>query len=242
MATQRHDSGCLYDSMTLPDVDLLQRLPPISLALLLRAVRYAGNAGRPTWDFAPTLDELRRHGLSLCDLRWLTDRGLLLHARETSQPHGTRRTFDHRQSVHFSEESAFALTSRGVELLQDVLDDPLVAGSDPPQENEDKFIGEAANSRVPSWDRELRELRIGRLVIKRFRVPARNQERILSAFEEEAWPIHIDDPLPPVPQIEPKRRLHSAIQCLNRNQKARLLQFHGDGEGLGIRWELLTGP
>jgi hypothetical protein len=46
---------------------------------------------------------------------------------------------------------------------------------------------------LPSWDRQRRELSIGRTVIKRYCVPAGNQEIILSAFQEEAWPAHIDE-------------------------------------------------
>ena len=93
---------------------------------------------------------------------------------------------------------------------------------------------------APCWDGERRELSVGRTVIKRFSVPAENQELILSAFQEEAWPAHLDDPLPPAPGLDCKRRLHSAIQCLNRNQKAPLLRFHGDGCGRGLLWERLS--
>lgn len=50
----------------------------------------------------------------------------------------------------------------------------------------------------------------------------------------------IDDPLPPVFDIEPKRRLHDTIKSLNRHQKNRLIRFKGDGTGQGIRWELVT--
>lgn len=240
MTARQRTSGWVEHGLALPDLELLQQLPRHALNLLLRAVRYAGNTERPVWDFAPSLDELRRLDLSLCDLRWLLNRGLVQHARETSSFHGMRRTFDHRYSIRFSEQSAFALTARGVELLQELLHGDMpkggMASANPRDASADRAVaGE------PNWDGERRELRIGSVVIKRFRVPARNQECILSAFQEEAWPIHIDDPLPPVPQIEPKRRLHSAIQCLNRNQKARLLRFHGDGEGLGVRWELLAG-
>ena len=38
-----------------------------------------------------------------------------------------------------------------------------------------------------------RVLRVDKLVMKHFRVPASNQEKILSAFQEDGWPIHIDD-------------------------------------------------
>jgi hypothetical protein len=96
----------------------------------------------------------------------------------------------------------------------------------------------AATATAPCWDQQLRELRLDQILIKRFCVPAENQELILASFQEEAWPTRIDDPLPPVPQIDAKRRLHSAIQCLNRNQRAQLVHFHGDGNGRGVRWEM----
>jgi hypothetical protein len=83
-------------------------------------------------------------------------------------------------------------------------------------------------------------LRLGGRVVKKFQVPARNQELVLTAFQEERWPMRIDDPLPPIAEIEPKRRLHSTIQCLNRNQRAQLLQFRGDGTGRGICWETFS--
>jgi hypothetical protein len=93
---------------------------------------------------------------------------------------------------------------------------------------------------TPLWNPQLRELSVDDILVKRFLVPAENQELVLMAFQEEAWPPRIDDPLPPAAEIEPKRRLHSTIQCLNRNQKTHLLQFHGDGNGSGVRWELLA--
>ena len=79
---------------------------------------------------------------------------------------------------------------------------------------------------------------MGDIVVKQFKVPALNQERILAAFEEEGWPVHIDDPLPPHPEQDPKRRLHDTINSLNRNQKNPLIRFLGNGNGQGIRWEL----
>ena len=62
---------------------------------------------------------------------------------------------------------------------------------------------------------------------------------ILAAFEEEGWPPRIDDPLPPKPDQDPKRRLHDTINSLNRNQQHLLIQFFGDGSGQGIRWNLI---
>ena len=69
---------------------------------------------------------------------------------------------------------------------------------------------------MPKWDAELRELRLGSQLLRRFRQRASCQEAILSAFEEEGWPARIDDPLPPKSGHDAKRRLHSTIENLNR--------------------------
>lgn len=88
----------------------------------------------------------------------------------------------------------------------------------------------------PAWDKNLRELRFGKQVVKRFRVPAENQEIILAVFEEEGWPESIDDPLPPAANIDPKRRLQATIKSLNRHQIVPSLRFHGNGGGRVIYW------
>ena len=60
---------------------------------------------------------------------------------------------------------------------------------------------------TPNWDRETRTFMVGGLLVKRFRVPSPNQEAVLDAFQEEGWPRSVDDPLSPVPDQQPKRRL-----------------------------------
>jgi len=92
---------------------------------------------------------------------------------------------------------------------------------------------------MPHWDPVRQELRLGEVVVKQFKVPAANQERVLAAFQEEGWPRRIDDPLPPSPDLDPKRRLHETISSLNRNLLRPWIHFHGDGTGQGIRWRLL---
>lgn len=92
---------------------------------------------------------------------------------------------------------------------------------------------------IPHWDVATRVLRVGRHVVKQFRVPSSAQEAILAAFQEEGWPPHLDDPLPPVRDGCPKDRLRDAIRHVNANQKNRLLRFRGDGTGQGILWELI---
>ena len=93
----------------------------------------------------------------------------------------------------------------------------------------------------PCWDAERRELRVGDVVVKRFRQPAVNQILILTVFEEDGWPARIDDPLPPDLQLEAKDRLHDAIKRLNRGQLVPLIRFRGDGTGTGLQWEFADG-
>ena len=88
-------------------------------------------------------------------------------------------------------------------------------------------------------DRKPRVLLLDGCVIKRFRVPADNQEKVLSAFQEEDWPSHVDDPLPPKQGMDCKERLKFTIRRLNAGQKDGRICFFGDGTGEGICWEAL---
>jgi hypothetical protein len=89
----------------------------------------------------------------------------------------------------------------------------------------------------PIWDPDLRELRVGELVIKRFRQPARNQVTVLASFQELRWPRRIDDPLTGNPEVEPKRRLRDTVFALNRHHLTpNVLVFEADGTGAGIHW------
>jgi hypothetical protein len=95
----------------------------------------------------------------------------------------------------------------------------------------------AARRPKPTWDPDLRELRVGRLVIKRFRQPARNQVIVLASFQELRWPRRIDDPLTGNSEVEPKRRLRDTVFALNRNHvAANVLVFEADGTGTGVIW------
>ena len=90
----------------------------------------------------------------------------------------------------------------------------------------------------PTWDADLRELRVGKLAIKRFRQPARNQVTVLASFQELGWYRRIDDPLTGNSACEPKRRLRDTVFALNRNHLTpNLLVFEADGTGTGIIWK-----
>ncbi len=97
-------------------------------------------------------------------------------------------------------------------------------------------------SRRPQWDADLRVLKFGSDLVKCYRVPAANQELILNVFQEDGWPDWIDDPLPPLPSIDPKRRLQATIKSLNRNQIAPLLRFHCNGNGRRVSWTVSERP
>lgn len=93
--------------------------------------------------------------------------------------------------------------------------------------------------RTPRWDPIGRTLWFGATLIKRLKVPARNQDLVLAAFEEQKWPPWIDDPIPPTHGINPKDRLHNTLSRLNMSHRRCLIHFVGNGTGRGIGWELL---
>ena len=90
---------------------------------------------------------------------------------------------------------------------------------------------------LPCWDGERRELCFAGQVVKRFKVPAPNQEAVLAALQEEGWPAAVDDPLPPAGDQDPKYRLRQTIRGLNTNQQHPVLRFRGDGSGERVLWE-----
>lgn len=92
---------------------------------------------------------------------------------------------------------------------------------------------------LPRWDSIRRELVVDGQIVKRFRLPAPNQEAVLAAFQEEAWPPRVFDPLPPRTDQDSKRRLHETIKALNCRRLARIIRFRGDGTGQGVLWELV---
>jgi hypothetical protein len=92
---------------------------------------------------------------------------------------------------------------------------------------------------LPNWDGQRRELCVGKILVKRYRLPSPNQQAILMALEEEGWPSRIDDPLPMVTDLDAKQRLHDTIKNLNRHQHRRCLRFFGDGTGQGVCWEYI---
>lgn len=216
------------------------------LSLLVEAHRYAADLRRSVWDFAVEIDGLRHTGCTNNEFRWLVCKGYVRHAAETTTRNAARRAFRRGRRANgqvFGQNTCFVLTDEGLAFAAAALEQwpakPADLRAMRPSIAEHIRLPQAAK---PTWDRERQELRLGSIVVKQFKVPAANQERILAAFQEEDWPLRIDDPLPPATDQDSKRRLHDTINSLNRNQKQPLLHFLGDGTGQGIRWELPNRP
>lgn len=203
------------------------------LRLLKDAQEYAQDLECSGWDFAIKLADIGAMDLQINDLRWMMRKGWIHHSRESTFEPDCRSSVrpDERSKIHL--DSSFIIGQSGIDALRDCSDAIGNIGAD-------GRIAELPAAIKPSWDAERHELSFVGQIVKRFRWPASNQETILMAFEEEAWPSRIDDPLPPVNDVDPKRRLSDSIKCLNRNQRADLVRFRGDGTGQGIFWDAQT--
>ena len=210
-----HTSSCL----AVPHIQALR--------LLQEAARTARDVGRDPWDFALELGQLCAAGLGHNDLRRLLCQGYVAAAEETTRPRQSGRAFRPSTNLCLTPHTCFVLAPAGEVLLHQLSRN---AAPSPPAEPH------TAPTR-PRWDPANRTLYWGHLPVKRYSVPAPNQERILSAFEEEGWPPHLDDPLSGAHRQDAKQRLHDTIKNLNRHQLRPLIRFRGDGTGEGVRWE-----
>ena len=228
----------------------LQEMLKSGLSLLWRSYEYTLELDPEGWEFAVGSDVLYGAGLSDIDLRWMIARGYVEFA-----PTGSRSTSQNRMPDQTTPgkggDTLVLLTEAGAAFALTVISRATLQNSHVPpatrqtSESADPFdlasVEQIGLRQKPRWDRDRKELRCGEWAIKQFRWAAVNQETILMAFEEEEWPIRIDDPLPRKFDQDPKNRLHDTIKCLNRNHKKRMIRFHGDGTGEGILWTFLDG-
>lgn len=226
----------------------------------IHRLREAHNAafacGRNTWDFSVELTQMLKAGVETHILRTLICQGWIIHRRETTLSNQNRRTFEEVDGLALSNQSCFVISKQGYEIANSSENKKKAQadqnktmsphhGSPIGQSNEsekvDTQLGASSRPHLPVkpvWDRERRELRLGEIVVKRFKWPAENQEMVLNAFEDSGWPPRIDNPLVDHPSICPKRRLHDTLKCLNRKQVNELIKFRGDGTGLGVLLEI----
>ena len=209
--------------------------------LVLRTLAKASNSAkacnRDEWAFAVEINELTKVGVSKYLLRVMVCDGAIEHCREVTETGQGQRTFEPENDVVLSDRSCFVISEYGKKLLagHSLAETELPMKQN--RQNGSQTIDIISDS-VPIWDTKNRELRLGSILVKRFKWPAANQEQILQAFQEEGWPAQIDDPLPPDPRICPKRRLHDTIKCLNRRQVNGAIKFRGDGTGQGVLLEI----
>lgn len=204
-----------------------------TLELMDRLRVYAVQEGIPDDQLAVSIHDFKLRGHSELQIRLLVSAGILLHFRETTTKTSSTRKFEKAGLYALHKSSCFLLSNAYAENDHT----PAI----------DETVGKptatpALTSSQPTWDSRLRKLFYYGTLIKHFRVPAQNQETILSAFEEEGWPHKISDPLPPIKSTDSKQRLHDTIRSLNRNQANSLIKFGGDGTGEGIVWEQQTAP
>ncbi|MCG8584087.1 MAG: hypothetical protein MI757_05185 [Pirellulales bacterium] len=202
-----------------------------SLVMLAASSTDARELGLDPWQFAVEFESLTARGLTTADLRWLALKGLVQHAVETTDAGQYERVFDHEVGpTTIGPRTCVTLTPLGVRVADQLVARINLRASDKP-----------IRWPKPAWRSEVAELSVGGVLVKRYRVPAPNQQTILSAFEEEGWPARIDDPLPLKPEREPRRTLHDTINSLNARQVNTLVRFVGDGSGEGVQWELIEG-
>jgi hypothetical protein len=191
---------------------------------LQEAYNSAAELSRNAWEFALEIRYLRGVGLTHSQLRWLLCQGYLQQGLEESQAGEPWRRFRPVANLSLAEATCFVLTADGDAFVRALREGRAVPFEPGPRRQQ------------PVWDQDRRELRCGGVLVKSFKQPARSQELVLAAFEEENWPTRIDDPLPPGAEQDPKRRLHSTISNLNRGQRNRLIHFEGGGDGESVQW------
>jgi hypothetical protein len=220
----------------------------------------ATDPARCQWEFAVELAQLRHLGLSDTHLRWLVLQGYVEYCpAHAPAVHGQHNGHSSAPRLHFDDNVLVSLSTAGAALVESLNGAILIAPATSQRHNGHTHpfpfdpiafpttaldpstvagVGNDSSPLVPVWDSQRRELRFAGKLVKQFKWPAHNQETILAAFQEEGWPPRIDDPLSPTPEIDPKRRLHDTIKCLNRNQNHRFLHFRGDGTGEGVIYDI----
>jgi hypothetical protein len=212
-----------------------------ALGMLLTAYDYAVDSQADPWQFAVELPQLEVSGATLLDVRWLIVRKFAEHAQETTIPGDASRSFRGLAVTCFPPDTCLVLSEEGANMIRSALNAAPLSGMPGQIANS----GAVTSDRTPSlsaparpeWDATRRELLYKGQIIKRYRVPAPNQETVLSAFQEENWPQYIDDPIPPSDHQDAKYRLQHTIKTLNRNQLNPLIRFHGNGNGLQVYWK-----
>src|SRR5437879_2623997 len=141
-----------------------------ALQILLEAYTNAQNLRAGFWTGAVALEQLRQAGLAEHDLRWLVLRGYVEPDTQPTACDG-RRALCWEGMQPLTQKTCVVLTDSGAAWLRAL--------------GKDVYRRQAVQPETPAYDRRARELRVGALVVKRFRQPATSQEWILLAFQEQ---------------------------------------------------------
>jgi hypothetical protein len=198
----------------------------------LEAHRLARSVECDQWEFAVAASDLVAAGMTESVIRWLLFKRYVEQQIECTTTKSARRVFRPVRHRAIMNRSCIVLTDRGAQVVADAMSSLQTSGSS----SQSNSNGTAQNHARPRWNAQLRELRMGEILVKRFRCPAPDQELVLSSFQELGWPTRLDDPLPCERGINRKKRIHDTIMRLNRHQKSRLIRFSGDGTGEAIFW------
>jgi hypothetical protein len=218
-----------------------------ALSNLLRASEYAEEVGVDPWKFAVEWRLLKARGLEETDVRYLVARGLVEFRREISLPAAFDRTFVAHDVPRLCRDTAFILTPAGITFCRSLdsgeifsqPSDPDRTAIAPTSSPPTPHFAPSAPALKPHWNPDRRELTFEGKLVKCYRVPSPNQELILSVFQEEEWPEFIDDPLPPLEDVEPRQRLQATVKSLNRRQVSCLIRFRGNG-GMKVFWQVMS--
>jgi hypothetical protein len=207
------------------------------LAKLVEAYERARETRQPVWDFALSFAFLQQRGLTDESLRWLWRHGYADCVVTASRPRAAMRRNGALPLANGSKQPWVVLTTAGswffriAEVASGRNGDCVQAVVAPDGDG-------LLPPRLPRWDADWRQLRLGEHVVKWFRRPAENQEWILASFQELNWSRLILDPLKVAPEIRSQDRLHFTIRNLNRAQKQPGVHFSASNNGRAISWQL----
>src|SRR5262245_33462777 len=197
------------------------------LAALPGAATVSADRQCSPWEYALELSTLLALGGTETALRQLISSGAIEAAIEIARPAAGAPRFRRLRSLILPSDTCFI---RAPTTREQVL---IAAGS-----LVDEPVASSPTSVRPCWDHRARILTVSGRIAKQLRRPAASQVTILNVFEESGWPRAIDDPLPPRPDMDAKRRLHDTVTNLNRG--LALIRFHGNGDGQSVYWNCIS--
>ncbi|MCA9054457.1 MAG: hypothetical protein KDA75_11510 [Planctomycetaceae bacterium] len=217
------------------------------LVLLAQGYRYARDTNVDPWQFAVELENLLGCGVTINDLRWLMTKGFVSHQLEVTPSGAAYRQFQPLSMTHWPQATSLVLTPNGYLHITAALEGRELNGGPksayspqlqvvPTADEPATHAPDRTVTATPEWDPTLRELRFRGELIKRYRVPAPNQELVLNAFQDDGWPEWIEDPNPPVQGVDPIQRLLATVKSLNRNQLSNVLTFHCQTNAGIVSW------